>query len=208
MISLLKTIEDLKKKSQIKSTIKEKISEFESFKNKKINEIFKELCFCIMTANCAAEKCIQIHGEIGNDFLTLNEIQLIKKFKELGYRFPNVRAKYILKAREKISDLQRVLNNYNNHDLRIWISESILGLGFKEASHFLRNIGYKEYAIIDFHIVDILKKYNLIEKPKTMSKKKYLEIEYILKEIANKLDLNLAELDLYLWYLETGKILR
>ncbi|MBY9006943.1 MAG: N-glycosylase/DNA lyase [Candidatus Lokiarchaeota archaeon] len=207
-MSLLKTIEDLKKKSQIKSTIKEKISEFESFKNKKINEIFKELCFCIMTANCAAEKCIQIHGEIGNDFLTLNEIQLIKKFKELGYRFPNVRAKYILKAREKISDLQRVLNNYNNHDLRIWISESILGLGFKEASHFLRNIGYKEYAIIDFHIVDILKKYNLIEKPKTMSKKKYLEIEYILKEIANKLDLNLAELDLYLWYLETGKILR
>ncbi|MFX1600424.1 MAG: N-glycosylase, partial [Promethearchaeota archaeon] len=81
-------------------------------------------------------------------------------------------------------------------------------IGYKEASHFLRNIGYSNYAIIDFHIIDLLVQYNLIEKPKTLTKTKYLKIEQVLKGIANKLNLNLAELDLYLWYLETGKILK
>ena len=73
---------------------------------------------------------------------------------------------------------------------------------------FLRNIGYTDYAIIDFHIIDLLVSYNLILKPKTLTRNKYLEIEKILKNIGKELNLNLAELDLYLWYLETGKILK
>ena len=86
--------------------------------------------------------------------------------------------------------------------------DNIKGLGMKEASHFLRNIGFKDFAIIDFHIIDILVKYGLIKKPKTLTKNKYLEIEGILKEIAKKTNLNLAELDLYLWYEETDKVLK
>ena len=43
---------------------------------------------------------------------------------------------------------------------------------------------------------------------KWVAKKKYLEIEEILKEIGKQLNLSLAELDLYLWYMETGKILK
>ena len=74
--------------------------------------------------------------------------------------------------------------------------------------NMLRNIGYKKLAIIDFHIIDILEKYGLIEKPKTMTKNKYLEIEDILKKLAKKVNLSLAELDLYLWYKETGKVLK
>ncbi|MDX1799069.1 MAG: N-glycosylase, partial [Candidatus Lokiarchaeia archaeon] len=93
-------------------------------------------------------------------------------------------------------------------NLREWIVKNVKGIGYKEASHFLRNIGYTEYAIVDFHIVDLLVKYNIIEKPKTMTKSKYLEIEKVLKSIGKELELNMAELDLYLWYLETGKILK
>ncbi|MFX0023913.1 MAG: N-glycosylase, partial [Candidatus Hermodarchaeota archaeon] len=89
-----------------------------------------------------------------------------------------------------------------------WLVKNVKGIGYKEASHFLRNIGYTEYAIVDFHIVDLLVKHNFIEKPKTMTKSKYLEIEKILKSIGSELELNMAELDLYLWYLETGKILK
>ena len=84
----------------------------------------------------------------------------------------------------------------------------VRGLGWKEASHFLRNIGYTDFAIIDFHIIDVLTKYNIIEKPTVLTKRKYLEIEEFLRKIARKSDLNLAELDLYLWYMETGKILK
>ena len=64
------------------------------------------------------------------------------------------------------------------------------------------------YAIIDFHIIDLLVDYKIINKSKSLTKKNYLKIENILRGIANKTDLSLAELDLYLWYMETGKILK
>ena len=78
----------------------------------------------------------------------------------------------------------------------------------KESSHFLRNIGFFDVAIIDFHIVDLLVKIGLIQKPKSLTKAKYLEIEAILKELSEKVSLTLGELDLFLWYLETGKVLK
>ena len=69
-------------------------------------------------------------------------------------------------------------------------------------------MGFDDYAIIDFHIIDILVDNKIIKKPKTLTKKRYLEIEDKLRGLADKTALTLAELDLYLWYLETGKILK
>lgn len=92
--------------------------------------------------------------------------------------------------------------------MREWLVKNIKGLGYKEASHFLRNIGFKNFAIIDFHIINLLVKYDIIKKPRTLTKIKYLEIETILRNIAKNLGVSLAELDLYLWYLETKKILK
>jgi N-glycosylase/DNA lyase len=92
--------------------------------------------------------------------------------------------------------------------LREWLVKNVKGIGFKEASHFLRNIGYSNLAILDFHIINVLVKHRLVEKPKTLTKKHYLEIEMLLRDIAEKASLTLAELDLFLWYMETGKILK
>jgi len=63
-------------------------------------------------------------------------------------------------------------------------------------------------AIIDYHIVDVLVRYGIIERPKTLTRRKYLEIESILEKIAERTGLTLGELDLYLWYMETGKVLK
>lgn len=208
MKELIESIENLKN-SEIKKVIDIRIHEFEKIRAQTINEIFKELCFCIMTANCGAEKCIEVHECIANGFLNLSKEKLTAKFKVLGYRFPNIRSEYIVKARGHKDNLEKMIKtNDDINGLRDWIVKNIKGIGYKEASHFLRNIGYKNYAIIDFHIVDLMVKNNLIDKPKTMTKRKYLEIEELLKSIGNKLNLNMAELDLYLWYLETGKILK
>jgi len=208
MDDLIKIINNLKK-SEVANIINTRIKEFAAFKEKSIQIIFREMCFCVMTANCGAEKCLEIHDRMEDDFLILDRIQLVEKFKECGYRFPNIRSSYIIEARDYMTDLERILKQSNQDgSLRDWIVKHIKGLGYKEASHFLRNIGYANYAIIDFHIIDVLVKYKLIEKPKTLTKKKYIEIEYILREMGEKLKLNLAELDLYLWYLETGKVLK
>jgi N-glycosylase/DNA lyase len=150
-----------------------------------------------------------VHEAIGDGFLKLSATQLSVKFKELGYRYPNLRAKYIAENLNYIEMLENKLkNDINEKELRDWIVKTMKGIGYKEASHFLRNIGYKNYAIVDFHIIDLLEKYNLYQRPKTLTKKKYLEVENLLTKIASKAHLNLAELDLYLWYLETGKILK
>jgi len=208
MKELIKSIETLKK-SDISNIIDERINQFSSVYSSSMNEIFKELCFCIMTANCGAKKCIEVQQRINNGFLAYSEDELKNKFKEFGYRFPNIRAKYIHEARDHLLELERKINSsIDEIDLRDWIVKDIKGLGYKEASHFLRNIGYKNIAIIDFHIIDLLVKHNIIEKPKTLTKKKYLEIEQILKKLGNLLNLDLGRLDLYLWYLETSEILK
>lgn len=208
MNDLIESIKSLKS-SEISEIISLRIDEFSKIKNLGGNVIFKELCFCIMTANCGAEKCIEIHEKIGGKFNTLTETKLTERFKEYGYRFPNIRSKFIIEARKFKAELKnKIRSELNNNDLREWIVRCIKGIGYKEASHFLRNIGFANYAIIDFHIIDLLVTQGLIDRPKTLTKKKYLEIENILKNLADKLNLNLAELDLYLWFLETGKILK
>lgn len=208
MKELIKSIESLKN-SDISNIIDERINQFSSVYSSSINEIFKELCFCIMTANCGAKKCIEVQERINDGFLSYSEDELQNKFKEFGYRFPNIRAKYIREARDHLLDLECKLNSSDDEiGLRDWIVKDIKGLGYKEASHFLRNIGYRNLAIIDFHIIDLLVKHNIIEKPKTLTKKKYLEIEQILKKLGQLLNLDLGRLDLYLWYLETSEILK
>ena len=197
------------KKSGVSKLVESRINEFNEIRSKPHDKIFGELCFCIMTANCSAEKCIEVQKLIGDGFQNLPEEKLAQKLRLNGYRFPNIRAKYIVQARELQGELKSNIKTYKDlHKLREWIVKNIKGLGYKEASHFLRNIGFTDYAIIDFHILDLLTKFNLIEKPKTLTKTKYLEIEELLEKIAEGLNFNLAELDLYMWYMETGKILK
>ncbi len=208
MKDLIKSIESLKN-SDISNVIDTRITQFISVKKKGMTEMFKELSFCIMTANCGAEKCIEVNDRIDKGFLNLSEEELVNKFKEFGYRFPNRRANYIVEARNYLSELESIISsNIDEIKLREWIVKNIKGLGYKEASHFLRNIGYKNLAIIDFHIVDLLVKFELIEKPKSITKKKYLEIENVLKQLGREVHLDMAKLDLYLWYKETGKVLK
>ncbi len=207
---LLNEIEKLKN-LEIKNVIDSRNKEFEKIKLSGANEIFKELCFCFMTANFSASGGIKIQSNVGDGFLTLGEEELAKKLSVLGHRFPNARAKYVVEARNKKDELIKLLTEIDDDlVLREWVVKNIKGVGMKEASHFLRNIGYKNLAIIDFHIIDLLVKHNLIEKPKnkTLTPKRYVEIENVLREISKKSGLHLGELDLYLWYLETGKVLK
>lgn len=198
---------DFLKKSSIKSLIEQRISEFEKIKSP--DKIFSELCFCLLTANFKADKSIEMQNNLSKDFLYSNEQKLALELKEYGHRFWEQRAKRIILARNKKKDLIKLLKLEKNEQiLRNWIVKNIQGLGLKEASHFLRNIGYKNLAIIDFHIINILVKYNLISELKSLTPRKYLEIENILKEISLKTKLDLARLDLYLWYMDTGKVLK
>ena len=149
MKKLLEDIEQLKK-SQIKNIIDNRIKEFKQNRKKSNKEIFKELCFCILTANFNAKRSIEIQNKIDDGFLNLSESELSKKLSEYGHRFPNTRAHYIVEARKYKDSLKDIINSENKDQLREWLVKNIKGFGYKESSHFLRNIGFENIGIIDF----------------------------------------------------------
>jgi len=208
MSSLIFKIRKLKKEN-ISGVINNRVKDFINFKRTN-NNLFLELSFCVLTANYNAAKAIEIQEKIGLGFISLSLNQLSSKLKDLGYRYPNLRAEYIVYNRQFLYKLKSILEAFKDkNDLRDFFAENIKGLSYKESSHFLRNIGYAKYAIIDFHIIDLLiKEGYLKEKPKTLDRLTYLEIERILEGIGKEVDLSLSELDLYLWYLETGTVLK
>jgi len=207
MNELINKIEELKI-GEIGRTIDSRIIEFKNFDTGSNDDLFKEACFCLLTANFNAEKSIKIQNEIGDCFISDSEEIISQKLKNYGHRFPNARASYISEFKNCREKLNKIINHHDRVAIREWLVKNVKGLGYKEASHFLRNVGFDDYAIIDFHIVDILVKYNLIKKPKSLTKNKYFEIENLLRKIAKETGLTLAELDLYLWYMETGKVLK
>ena len=166
-----------------------------------------ELCFCILVANYSMEKTFEIWKKIGEKFLKLTKEELSQQLKQFGYRFYNKRAEYIVEARSKIELLEDILKLNDEFIIREKLVENFRGIGWKEASHFLRNLGYKNFAILDRHVLRTLRDLGVIDKiPKTLNKRIYLKIEDRLRKIANELKMNLAELDFYLFYISSGKI--
>lgn len=202
MNTLRSTVESLKK-SEIKKVIDKRLDEFSSVP-RDFSNLFRELAFCILTAGTSAELGLRTINHLGDTLFVGSQKDIQKKLEEV-YRFHTIRAGYLYEARNNFKKI-----NVHDKDVRNNLVKNIKGLGMKEASHFLRNVGFNNYAIIDFHIVDVLVKNDLIEKPKSKSltSKKYLEIEDVLRKLAKETKTSLGELDLYLWYHETGKILK
>jgi N-glycosylase/DNA lyase len=198
------------KSSNIRETVDERIREFKALGRKGDKDWFSELCFCILTAASTAKLGIKIQNELGADgFLTLPYQKLVSKLKGVGHRYCDQRAERIVKAR-KFYNIKEIVSRFpDERSARAWLAENVDGIGYKEASHFLRNVGYSDVAILDRHILSLMRQYELLEgAPKTPTKKKYLAAEEKLRKLSQKTDFSLAELDLYLWYMETGVVLK
>lgn len=133
------------------------------------------------------------------------------------HRFPNARGAYVYQTREYLRSacglkLRGTLASFASADQRrdfLAANRSVRGIGYKEASHFLRNVGYRGYAILDKHLLGRLAEFGVIESPKPPSTKmKYLAIEEKLKLFAESIGIDFDELDLLLWYTKTGEILK
>ena len=197
---------------QIRNDIEKKFRQFEntgSRLNKK--EIFRELCFCILTVQSRAEncwKCIELLDNTG----------LLEKgsFEEIsnrlkGVRFHNNKAQRIIEARSSLETLMHLLKQENDSKkIRQWLVKNIKGIGMKEATHFLRNIGLSDdLAILDRHILRKLNKLGIIKKiPESLSPKKYIEIEKRMQKFAKSIDVPASHLDFVFWYQETGRIFK
>jgi N-glycosylase/DNA lyase len=213
LINKLKSLYSKKKNEIIK-----RLNEFKNIREKSSDEdIFKELCFCLLTPQSKAKSCweaICIMND--NDQLLKGRKSDIRLVLKKLVRFHNKKADYLLGAREIFKkdeklQIKKILTSFSNaFECREWLVKNLKGIGYKEAGHFLRNIGFGEdIAILDRHILRNLYALGVIdEMPVSLSKKKYLEIEQKMKDFSEAVKIPLSHLDLLLWYKETGEIFK
>ena len=192
-----------------KGLIKKRLKDFEEVGRGSAKDIFTELCFCILTPQSNAIQCDKAIKELKKKRLLFNApASAIRPVLKGKSRFHNKKAGYLVSARRSFD--RSVLFAGNILDVRKKIVENIKGVGYKEASHFLRNIGLgKDVAILDRHILKNLKRYGVIEAvPLSISAKSYLNIEENARSFAKKMGIGLGELDLLFWSRETGRIFK
>jgi N-glycosylase/DNA lyase len=133
------------------------------------------------------------------------------------HRYPNARARYIVASRDFLKEhcgmqLRKKLRRFEcSLERRDWLvrEKGIKGLGYKEASHYLRNIGFRGYAILDKHVLNCLAELKIIDDPKPPNTRtKYLMVEDKLKRLTAMTGIDFDELDLVLWSMKTGAILK
>jgi N-glycosylase/DNA lyase len=205
MKSLISQIKSLQK-SPINSIVNQRLKEFSSFSSKSENAWFQELCFCILAANSKQKTAQAIQESLNTKLLTIPQQELAIFIKKSKHRFHNNKAKYIVEAR-KHHPIKSKLYNLSEQQAREFLVKNIKGLGFKEASHFLRNTGSKNLAILDRHILSLLLQHSIInEIPQSITPQVYLNIEIKFLTISKQLNISPAKLDLYMWYLKNNEI--
>jgi N-glycosylase/DNA lyase len=167
-----------------------------------------ELAFCISTANSSALAGLRFQKSLEGLELKDLDVNVIEELlMQAGVRFYTKKAEYIAKAIEKFDFVKSALDLPSFSARKMLIK--LKGLGYKEASHFLRNVGRRDVAIIDRHVMRWMLEREYIDKiPKSLTPKRYVELEEILRRIAVNMGLSLAELDLIIWYEMTGKVLK
>ena len=199
-----------------KPLIRQRMREFEEVYSQGDEAIFTELCFCIFTAGASARMGLVCIEAIKDIILTGTAAEIEARI-ERKHRYPQARTEYIVHTRDYLRKewdfrIRKLIESFpDGMELRDFFAtnKGIKGLGYKEASHFLRNIGFKGYAILDRHILRSLYEFGVIDNPKPpTSRKRYLEIEAKMKEFAKEIDIDFDDLDLLLWSNKTGEILK
>ena len=208
-IKELKTLYNEKKDS-----IDNQLNEFEIVRQSADDRrIFEELAFCILTSAVGPKVGAKSLDAIKDLLLKANTEDIEERLTGV-HKYPE-KAYYIVHTRDylereyglKLNDLVNSFEDPLERREFFALNKDIKGLGLTQASHFLRNIGLKGYAILDRNVVRSLYDLGVLESPKPpTTKKKYLEAERKMKEFADELGMGIEELDMVLWSMKTGHI--
>jgi len=197
--------------------INKRLTEFKKvFKNSDEERIFAELAFCIFTPQSKAKSCWKsVEKLIEKQLLLRGTASSIANTLE-GVRFHNNKSSYLVLARKLFFkdgrlSLKPLIKSFKNpQDAREWLVKNIKGMGLKEATHFLRNIGRcGDLAILDRHILKNLVRCGVIPSvPKSLSKSVYLDIEAKMQAFSKKTGIPMQHIDLLFWSNEAGEIFK
>jgi N-glycosylase/DNA lyase len=213
------TIENIKRNHRRRrKEIRAKLREFRSvWKDGNDERLWEEMVYCFFTGGCSAKMGMRSVEAVRHILLEGDFGQLSSALSGV-HRFPFARSRYIVTSRDFLSSsginmrLKQHLTKLKDPiDRRDWLvkEKRIKGLGYKEASHYLRNIGLSGYGILDKHVLNCMAELDVIEDPKPPSTRaKYLATEEKLRDFAALVEIDFDELDLVLWSMKTGEILK
>jgi N-glycosylase/DNA lyase len=202
-----------------RSEIRARLNEFrEVWRNGSDEQLWEELVFCIFTAGASARMGFRAVDAVRPLLLNGKREDMTLALKTAGaHRFPVERPGYIVVTRNYLREhcdmaLRKKLSSFADPlARRDWLAreKQIKGLGYKESSHFLRNIGLMGHAILDKHVMSCLHDLKVVESAKPPATRgRYLETEERLRSFAREIRIDFDELDLVLWSMKTGEVLK
>src|SRR5215813_13631420 len=183
--------------------IRSRLGEFRAVQSERNDDrLWEEMVFCFFTGGCSAVMGLRSLERVRPLLKRGTQRQLARALSGV-HRYPNARARYIVESRNFLIgdcdlELGRRLAGFSCHyGRRDWLAreKGIKGLGYKEASHFLRNVGYRGYAILDKHVLRCLAELKIIDEPKPPNTRaRYLTVEGKLRELTNAVKIDFDEL--------------
>lgn len=178
--------------------------------------LFIELVFCLLTPQSSARRAWRaVERLVTSGLLYHGSAAEISEILTI-VRFRNNKARYIVEARSRfLGDRRESLRELlaaqpGIVERRHWLVKNIKGMGYKEASHYLRNIGFgADVAILDRHILRNMQLLGIIKEiPSSLPSAVYHDLERRLRSFSAKVGIPLGHLDFVLWYKETGDIFK
>ena len=183
-------------------------------KSKSNTEKFFELIYSILVGTQIKTNKVKIcYDQLLNEYFVIFHPRSLKELedftfikditkrslKENGYRFYKTKSDTIYNAilffKNYNFNIDNFLIEYSDYKSIRKELMKINGVGYKIASHWLRNIGYY-IPIIDVHIKKILHRFRIIEGKKL----NYIIYENIQNKVAIKINVDNISFDLSLWY--------
>ncbi|GMO22421.1 MAG: N-glycosylase/DNA lyase [Termitinemataceae bacterium] len=213
----------------IRSNIDKRLNEFKTlYETGSHKDIFKEMSFCTCTPQNDAKKAWDAVCHLDSDGTLLHGDagSIAKILRDRGVRFHQNKARYIVINRNNFyPNTKKMITDILNDNVscspnmaeyqtivaaRNLLEKKVTGWGLKEASHFLRNIGFGSgISILDRHILRQLAEYNVIKEiPQTLTKKTYWQIENMMLDFSNKEKIPLDAMDLLFWYKEKNELFK
>lgn len=184
-------------------------------------DLLKELVLCTLSSNIRYEVAVLYTAKLEQEkcFIkaTKNKLDeksicryltepILLKGKLVRYRFPKTKSNQLYRTINNIygnsSSIKELLSTtHTSVEARDVLTCRCTGIGYKQASMFLRNIGYGyNLAIIDTHIIDYLNLVDVLpQRPKVQNHTVYSKIEKLYSAYAQTKQFDIKRLDIAIW---------
>jgi len=195
--------------------IERRLADFCAARESTEESLLSELAFCLLAIQTSARRSDHaVQGLVANGLLWRGSATAIARFLRTRVRFHNHKAAYLVAARDHFfaanPTLRAWLDSTSPTAAREYLVRELDGFGYKEASHFLRNVGRGEdFAILDRHVLKNLRYHGVIRTiPDSLTARRYLMIEDRVRNFSRDVRIPMAALDLVFWSRETGEVFK